>query len=259
MQQLRLIALACSIVVVGILGLSIATEVRQLSDDVEMLAMEVFDLYETVGIFSRELVDLSSPVTWSDADMVWEAKNNLGCGSAFPVSCEPIAGGQYRVLFLTAAHVSHYEDMIDVPPGMMDEFNALEKSFTLSHHSGLVITGALPYARHDTRDAGLIEAFTSFPISPRRLRPVTPLFGSRLIMSGYPACYGLWVSQGVASEPGIASFTSYGGCSGGPVSNEEGQVVGILVAGLRNGFETIQFASFYVTIESIQDWLDETI
>ena len=169
---------------------------------------------------------------------VWRVTDNAGCGSGTPVKCTLQEDGSYEVLFLTCKHVTYQST--DFLLHNMDE----------SRH----LYGA-PGQVHPFLDLALIVCYSSDEITVSPIGTAAPMYGDTLTMSGYPACQGPWTSTGMASVHGKASFGVFGGCSGGPVTNSRGEVVGVVEATLGNEFFTITFASFYVTLADAKDWL----
>lgn len=192
---------------------------------------EFINVYETLDL-------ITEPVERPDYGNAWLLSNEMGCGSGVPVSCKPIGDGIYEVLFLSALHVT-----------------STSVEFEVSNRDNTQVFLGLPHSSHPTLDLATLVCYSSVPIDTVDISLSVPAYGDQLFATGYAACQGPWTTIGYASTPGKASFGAFGGCSGGPVMNKEGQLVGVIEAVLGNGFHSVTFASFYVPLSDATDWL----
>lgn len=202
------------------------------------------------GVVST-LVDMSSvDDTWPRAQEVLRLENGLWCGSGWIASCEPVGAG-YRILVVTAAHVA--EDDPTVPSWVREEY---WHPWTASAIEGQLTAGRF-VASHPTRDIAIIEFFSTEPAPVHSFESYDPAYGETIAHSGYPACSDrLRTSQGLACHDGIGTFQAAPGCSGGPVFNREGTVIGVLVSGIGSGFDVLTFTGQYVPVAAFEYWLN---
>lgn len=116
--------------------------------------------------------------------------------------------------------------------------------------------------RHPSRDLALISVMSTARCSV--LAPAFPAFGDPLWAAGHQAGALLLVSGYQGSKPGRMSCPVFYGASGGPVWNEQRQLVGIIVAVGRGRLPfgasyVIPHISYYVPVVDLAGWILETV
>lgn len=138
-----------------------------------------------------------------------------GHGSAFPVKCDKVEGGQYEVTFLTAGHVVRNR------PEFGWRVTKRSPSFEMMF-LGVVLS------RHLSRDAALVLFISDDPVPVTYVSRRIVSMGETLWAVGYPSGSLLNISHGIAASDQSCSAPVYPGNSGGPVVDCRGAVVGIV-------------------------------
>lgn len=165
-------------------------------------------------------------------------------GTCFPISCQETPEGDYRVIFLTAGHVT---DLTEAP-------------FLLEGPGGRLLAGAELLSHHEAQDAALVEVRALEPVQvvPVSYRPL--LWGDRVIVPGFQGGDHFLV-EGLASRPDLISAPMFGGGSGSPVLDEEGRaralVVAIRVVISPAGSALIYHHCKVLPLYLLADWLEE--
>lgn len=165
-------------------------------------------------------------------------------GSGFVVS-SLLQGDSFRTVVLTARHVLVlFDDEIETV--MLGDQGKRYFSTDRSLHPDV--------------DAGVVVFITDEQYKARDLSDRVPLYGEKLKLEGFPEGKGPFIRQGLSSGDDTASFDAWPGDSGGPVSDEYGRVVGILVATEIGGrYQRITFMSYVVLVSDISDWLGKEL
>jgi len=173
---------------------------------------------------------------------VWKLFSNTNSGSCFSILCES-EGDLWRVLFLTSSHITEMEGV----------------SWTASHHQGNILPAGTVLAFHPSEDACLMEFYSTEAVKVDKLSRIPVKYGETLFSSGYPGSQGPFLTHGLASIPGYYSVPTYMGSSGGPVSRENGEIVGLHKGVWIHNMTIIYFVGTYVPIVNILDWLEDEL
>lgn len=137
--------------------------------------------------------------------------------------------------FVTAKHVVDFDDILE-PGAHTFVFRAVVGKIPVQ------IT-ALHKSTGDT-DIAILEAGKKLSTRSLPLAPGNPAIGSRVYVIGYPLDMGLVLSEGLVNQypdrlilgvSGTIGISAgvLGGNSGGPVVDESGRVIGIVLGGIR--------------------------
>lgn len=173
------------------------------------------------------------------AENVWLLENAHIQGTASPVVCRQV-NDKWVVTFITAKHLIL---------GIKDEW-------TISRNEQTLIEGKM-IAQHALEDAALIVFTSATYIDIIPLESRSPLFGEEVWAVGYPGVKQPIITQGIVSHLFIASASSYYGCSGGPVIDSRGRVIGIVVGIFRDILRGISVRHImkFTPIVSLDEWL----
>lgn len=167
---------------------------------------------------------------------VWRIDGDDGFGTGFPVACEELTPGVWRVTFITAAHI----------PG---------EDWALTHHTGGMVGLAYDIQRHKKADVAKFYVDTPFQIVPRRLSSEPVLFGELLVAAGYHFGFDLWLQSGPATPPNKVGAFVLPGCSGGPLSRPSGEIVGVVVAILQHNGRLVPGCAYFVPTAGLIEWM----
>jgi S1-C subfamily serine protease len=146
-------------------------------------------------------------------DALWRIDSEGHSGSAAAIGCVPLAGGGYVVTFLTAGHVVQDEDQ-----------------FALRGEHRLAIAGKL---RHPTLDVAVLAAQSPVPQPVLQVRSGLRQ-GEVVSAMGYGLdSYELVVATGRFGAR-VATMPMVWGCSGGPVVDAQGRLVGVVSTMAQN-------------------------
>lgn len=120
------------------------------------------------------------------------------------------------------------------------------------------------YSKGANQDIGIVVIMETLTASPLVLATDNPCIGTRALLIGYPLDYGPVLSDGFINQipgsilgvNGLIGFStpSNPGNSGGPLMDENGQVLGIVFAGVH-GVSNLGVASSVVSIRAgIDEW-----
>jgi len=187
---------------------------------------------------------------WPNSDLAVKLDNGISCGTGWPILCEHTPFG-YRILLITAAHV--VEDDPDIPEWVLEQY---QKPWQASFRDGTLENGRV-LSQHPQRDVAVLQFYSKFSMGTHVMAEYEPEYGETVVHSGYPACdEDLRTTLGLSCHAGVATFSAYPGHSGGPVLNGNGEVIGILVGGLGNGFDMIDFSSRYIPTNAFIEWVE---
>lgn len=144
----------------------------------------------------------------------------IGFGTAFPVAAELMESGRWRVQFITAAHI--------LPPYRLED----------RYGQSIATTSVTTVQK---RDAAVVVLHMDNPPPLIHIAQDQPTFGDRLWVAGFflesrpgdgKPVVVLRLTEGYAADRlGSMAVAAAPGCSGGPVLNDRGEAVGILVGG----------------------------
>jgi len=206
---------------------------------------------EIVTGYEARLASLEHPESflWENVDQAFRLENGLWCGTGWVARCQKVGAG-YRILMVTARHVAEVGP--DVPQHVLDQ----RQHPWIATSRDERLTGGTVLALHPQRDVAVLDFFSTEPVRVLPFAGYRPLYGELVAHSGYPSCdANLRTSQGLQCHDGVATFQASPGCSGGPVFRDDGTVIGILVSGLGNGFDTLTFTGMYVPVSVFEEWL----
>lgn len=173
------------------------------------------------------------------AENVWLLENAHIQGTASPVVCRQVKD-KWVVTFITAKHL----------------ILGVEDDWKISRNKQTLIGGKM-IAQHTLEDAALIVFTSATYIDLIPLESRSPLFGEEVWAVGYPGVKQLIITQGIVSHLFIASASSYYGCSGGPVIDSRGRVIGIVVGIFIDRLRgiSVQHIMKFTPIVSLDEWL----
>jgi V8-like Glu-specific endopeptidase len=171
-----------------------------------------------------------------------------------------------QTFILTAGHICNIsmKEVISKFPDAADKNNTVDIRTMLSAttYTGDSLTG-IKLLVNDSTDLCL-AVFENSKLPELQLSPKHPRLGDRVTYSGYPRAlwsYGYIPSfagtyAGMMVDDGFASYVytipSTFGCSGSPVFNENGEVIGT-ISGYLNDFNSLSFGS---TLDQIREILN---
>ena len=176
----------------------------------------------------------------TEAVRVWKlVAPTGGFGSAFPIRCEPRAGGGWTVHMLTARHV--VQDARGASLGAL--------------RPGAPLLAFLAVRTNPDQDAAIVSFRSPVWIRPHELERRPLKTGARVWHSGYQLG-DLAITDGYVTGENRITAPSAPGASGGPVFDESGRVVAYVVSvagSSRTGpvFHLVRV----VPIIAIADWL----
>lgn len=172
-----------------------------------------------------------------------------GGGSGFPIDVIDLGDGTQSVLILTAAHVAE---------GGMSGWSALIADERFLGYPTFV-------AQHPTMDAALVRV-TVRDGGPRvravPLRLAEAEVGEHVWAIGYPGAQRRAITDGYVGQHGCASAPVFPGNSGGPLVDDHGRAVGIVVRmGLFNvyGPTLVPQDMIFLPVTDILPWLEPWI
>lgn len=112
---------------------------------------------------------------------------------------------------------------------------------------------------HATADIMLVEFLSEDYFVPRTMDIRQVAYGEELWLDGYPGGEGPFLRKGYSSGGDRTSTAAWPGDSGGPISDAQGEVVGILVATLMTRHGLVPFAARMVVLADISDWLGKEL
>lgn len=179
-----------------------------------------------------EVRQSTAPAAVCDAAaQVWklEIASPLGVGRGLAFPYKRVGS---RLFFLTAGHCV---------PGALD-LTARHQTWGMELFNGRVEC----YGLEDLNDYAVVSFETGYEPPLFELAPWTPLSGDRIYCTPYDQRNGVaYLSEGLASGPGRATFSVIRGTSGGPVLDWSGRVVGIV-----ESYSTFRGLSNYTPVEN---------
>lgn len=158
-----------------------------------------------------------------------QVKTATSLGTGVPVAQE-LVDGHWRVMVLTAAHV---------------------------------VRGEPDAVLHPTEDVALVQVWRAQPVQLGRLG-AHPVYGERVFVQGYDRAGQVWIAAGLVSGPGRMTAPIVPGYSGGPVTNEAGEVVGVSHGMASTGpandplhRHPVYHHAWFVPIDDLREWLAE--
>lgn len=190
-------------------------------------------------VYAYHDVQLHNPSI--SAANVWRIENARVQGTASPVACRQVKD-KWVVTFITANHL----------------VRGVKEGWSVSRDKQQLTGGSL-IAQHATEDAALITFISATAIDIIPIEARLPVFGEKVWAVGYPGLKMPIITQGIVSHLFLASASSYNGCSGGPVIDSRGRVIGIVVGVLgyrRNGkVDTVRHIMKFTPAVSLDQWL----
>lgn len=181
----------------------------------------------------------------SYTEQVYKIETNWGSASCWVISCQRFRGG-FRTVVVTAGHIE-----VEHPPYYLitgqDEngWDRWVESTSISVHP--------------SADIMLLEFITESYFVPRTIDSRQVAYGEVLWLEGFPAGFGPYLRKGYSSGADRLSTDAWPGDSGGPISDADGEVVGILVATLSTQYGLVSFAARMVVLADISDWLGKEL
>lgn len=171
----------------------------------------------------------------------WQLVSETGESTAIPVrEVREVEDGFVEVLFLTANHAVEPDEELHLV-FMEWEYDAI----LVGEHPELDLAVVL----------GIVDVSPVFP--ELRLDPVP--YGDTLFTQGYPAGEGPYADSGIAGMPGTTSSMVLPGMSGGPVLDQQGHLVGVIMSVMVWGphHTPLPTAAQYTPLFLARDWLVE--
>lgn len=192
------------------------------------------------------LTQCTTVKTFKEAALVTVKLTNLsgtGGGTGFPISCRPLGDGTFRILLLTAAHVT---------AGSIEGWDAVIANDRWLGYVSFI-------EKHESLDASVVEVISAQPIHCISLREHAASVGERVYAIGYPMVRNRVISDGYVGDRNVCSTPIYPGNSGGPLVDSNGECVGIIVAvGVHNRgnhYQLICHDAVFVPVVDLLDWL----
>jgi len=180
---------------------------------------------------------LSIPPQSSPALLI---ESEFGSATAWVVDCRPAEDG-YDVTVVTAGH---FVTPDNPPPYVLD-------GSLVTHDTGKT---------HPTEDFALVTFRSSHYMTPLPLDPRPLVYGEELTLDGFPEGEGPYRRGGFSGGDIRTSTPAWPGDSGGPISDTDGEVVGILVQVIVTPWgDIVSFAAEMVPLVSVNEWLREEL
>lgn len=171
------------------------------------------------------------------AQNVWRIESEHGQGSASPIECRQL-NSKWVVTFLTARHVAQRA-----------------KTEWTAFHGKQKLEGGSVITQHTSEDAALIVFISTTPIEILPIESRLPVFGEKVWAVGYPGINQVIITEGIISHLVLASASTYYGCSGGPVIDSKGRVIGIVVSVFSDYRGVVQHIMRFTPIVNLESWL----
>ena len=110
---------------------------------------------------------------------------------------------------------------------------------------------------HDELDVALLVLFGDRPLAVSTLGRETPEFGDRVFALGYPRGWGPWLTEGRYSGDDRISSPIWFGCSGGPVYNEDFELIGLACSIVGTFQGPYANGARMVPLTDFHEWLDK--
>ncbi len=191
---------------------------------------------------------------------VMRIDTDMGMASAWVIDCDPVVtedGIVFDVTVATAGHFIRHEEF-DFFSG---ELVMVENPgpYTLTFPNGLELCTEEEARVHPTEDFALLTFRSSSYHEPRALDPRALQYGERLFLDGFPAGEGPYHRDGYSGGADRTSTPAWPGDSGGPITDADGEVVGILIQVIASPQGFVSFAGTMTRLTDINEWLQEQL